>query len=126
VNNKIYAIGGSFGSPNQILSSVEEYDPATDTWTKKAEMSTKRFGPAACVMDGKIYAISGAAGYDVLPIIEKYDQAANTWISLPNMPIPRAASACVINSKIYYIGGALTVKPPHPSVSTVEEYTPSE
>jgi predicted Zn-dependent protease len=39
VNNKIYAIGGWGGS---YLSTVEEYDPATNTWTTKASMPTGR------------------------------------------------------------------------------------
>jgi hypothetical protein len=39
VNNKIYAIGGYSGS---VLRTVEEYDPATDTWTRKADMPTPR------------------------------------------------------------------------------------
>jgi N-acetylneuraminic acid mutarotase len=126
VNKKIYVIGGSFGGPNDILSVVEEYDPAKDIWTKKADMPTKRFfGPSISVVRGKIYAIGGAAGYDVLSTVEVFDPVADTWESLPDMPNPRAGSACLLKGKIYYVGGALTVKPPHPAVSTVEVFTPS-
>lgn len=125
VDGIIYAMGGG-SKVHYPLHNVEVYDPKTDTWMKKAKMPTKRFGPASCVVDGKIYALSGAAGYEVLPVIEEYDQATNTWTCLPNIPNPRVVSACAINNKIYYIGGALTVKPPHPAVSTVEEYIPSE
>ena len=41
VNDKIYAIGGAIGA--DVSSKVEEYDVATDIWTKKAEMLTPRF-----------------------------------------------------------------------------------
>jgi len=40
------------------------------------------------------------------------------------MPNPRVASASMVSGKIYYIGRALTIKPPHPAVTTVEEYIP--
>jgi N-acetylneuraminic acid mutarotase len=50
VNNKIYVIGGAKqGFVN--LSIVEEYDPATDTWTKKADMPTTRYALAASALD---------------------------------------------------------------------------
>jgi hypothetical protein len=35
VDGKIYAIGGGQGMIGKYMSPVEEYDPATDTWTKK-------------------------------------------------------------------------------------------
>jgi hypothetical protein len=41
VNGKIYAIGGSSGV---AISTVEEYDPATDKWTKKADTPTAKWG----------------------------------------------------------------------------------
>ena len=60
VNGKIYAIGGYGGNDSQkTLSTVEEYDPVTDTWTTKAEMPTARWGHSGGVVNGKIYAIGG-------------------------------------------------------------------
>ena len=56
-NGKIYAIGG--GLQGVGFSTVEEYDPATDTWTKKADMPTGRFALSTSVVNGKIYAIGG-------------------------------------------------------------------
>ena len=126
VNNKIYTIGGSFGGPNDILSVVEEYDPATDSWSRKRDMPTKRFSPASVVMNGKIYAIGGAAGYNPLPIIEVYNPSKNEWKCLPTHFNPRVGSACIVDDKIFHIGGALTVTPPHIAVSTVEIYSPLE
>ena len=36
VNGKIYVIGGEVSEPyNKLLSTVEEYDPTTDKWTRK-------------------------------------------------------------------------------------------
>jgi N-acetylneuraminic acid mutarotase len=61
VNGKIYAIGGDLRGRGAPLSTstVEEYDPATDTWTARADMPTARWGLSASVVNGKIYAIGG-------------------------------------------------------------------
>ena len=38
VDGKIYAIGGTTDWQDIALAVVEEYDPATDTWSRKANM----------------------------------------------------------------------------------------
>ena len=64
VNNKIYAIGGA--GPNwaagEIFSIVEEYDPKTDTWTKKTDMPTLGTDVSSGVVNGRIYVIGGWLG----------------------------------------------------------------
>lgn len=56
------------------VPTVKEYDPANNTWTTKASMSTARVGPAAAAVNGKIYAIGG---YDntgnPVATVEEYD-----------------------------------------------------
>jgi N-acetylneuraminic acid mutarotase len=62
VNGKVYAIGGaqSYTSTATIFSAVEEYDPAADTWTVKADMPTARQSLSTSVVNGTIYAIGGS------------------------------------------------------------------
>ncbi|MHC4192469.1 MAG: LamG-like jellyroll fold domain-containing protein [Planctomycetota bacterium] len=73
VNGKIYAIGG-FTTRDNHLSPVEEYDPLTDTWTRKADMPTARSGLSTSAVNGKIYAIGGWVGSStVLSTVEEYD-----------------------------------------------------
>ncbi len=55
VNGKIYAVGGS-PARNVGLSTVEEYNPATNKWKKKADMPTPRCCLSTSVVNGKIYA----------------------------------------------------------------------
>ena len=44
VDGKIYAIGGEIGGfGNLSVSTVEMYDPKTDTWERKADMPTPPF-----------------------------------------------------------------------------------
>ena len=101
---------------------MEEYDPATDTWTKKADMPTARFFLSTSVVDGKIYVIGGSFGSpsQTLSIVKEYDSATDTWTEKADMPTARFGLATsVANGKIYAIGGASG----YDALSTVEEYT---
>ena len=126
VNGKIYAIGGWPGWGN-ALSTVEMYNPKTDTWTKKANMPTRRAHFPTCVVNGKIYAISGKLP-PFTSAVEEYDPETDTWTRKANIPTPRARfDAAVVNGKIYAIGGYEKEGVPAwggPILSTVEEYDP--
>ena len=59
-NGKVYSIGGS--GTDAALSTVEEYDPATDVWTTKSNLPTARWAlGVASGGDGKIYAVGPSA-----------------------------------------------------------------
>lgn len=59
--------GRSLGGGATVGRTVEVYDPATDTWTRKADMSTRRWAPAADVVDGKIYVFGGSQRWANFP-----------------------------------------------------------
>ncbi len=126
VNGKIFAIGGYVdGLGDLSLSTVEAYDPKTDTWEQKADMPTARTDAALSVVDGKIYAMGGTVlgrfEVDILvdgevrriprwkaediPTVEMYDPATDTWTLRADMPTPRNTKTCVVDGKIYAIGG---------------------
>jgi N-acetylneuraminic acid mutarotase len=46
VDDKIYAVGGIPTKTWPAFSTVEEYDPVTDTWTKKGDMPVPRTLPS--------------------------------------------------------------------------------
>jgi len=129
VNGRIYVIGGypSEGTPGEeALSVVEEYDPATNTWTRKADMPTARcdFNESSAVVDGKVYVIGGTTyPGPVSSTVEEYDPATDTWTRKADMPTPRwSVGTCAVDGKIYAIGG-------YPSggwtgLRTVEMYDP--
>jgi N-acetylneuraminic acid mutarotase len=103
VNGKIYAIGGIGGQ-----SVVEEYDPTTDTWTRKADMPSGRGYITSSVVDGKIYVIGGntAIWGTSLATVEMYDPSTDTWTRKADMTTPRDwLASCVVNGKIYAMGG---------------------
>jgi hypothetical protein len=122
VDGKIYAIGGAFSGGGAGLSTMEEYDPATDTWTTKASMPTAR-APflSTSVVDGIIYVIGGASGQATVSTVEAYDPATDTWTEKTSMSGVRGMLATsVVGGKIYAIGGRSSAH--GAAMSTVEEY----
>jgi N-acetylneuraminic acid mutarotase len=123
--DKIYVIGGATTAPGEtnpaihptypqrVLSTVQEYDPKTNTWRERSPMPTPRNHAAAGVVNGKIYVIGGRIGAAFigpssdLNNVEGYDPATDKWgPPLAKMPTARSAVASgVFNGKIYIAGG---------------------
>jgi N-acetylneuraminic acid mutarotase len=127
VNERIYAIGGAKGRTDALrsvpLQIVEEYHPATDTWTRKADMPTARNALCVSVVDGRIYAIGGSDGIATpLDTVEEYNPETDTWTRKADMSTARyALSTSAVNGKIYAIGGSMGG---NRALSTVEQYDP--
>jgi len=125
VGGKIYVIGGwnAIGEWNpqwDALTRVDEYDPAADTWTRKADMPTARGYTSTCVVNEKIYVIGGDAAGPI-SIVEVYDPATDTWAEKTKLPTQRWwFSTSVVNGIIYVIGGNINWK----HLSTLEAYDP--
>ena len=79
LDNKIYVTGGSDGYQT-YLSSVDCYDPDTNTWSQVANMNIARRGHCLVSLLGRLYAIGGV-GQDVKNV-EVYDPDNNTWTML--------------------------------------------
>jgi N-acetylneuraminic acid mutarotase len=126
VDGKIYVIGGATTPPNQpdvtavhparphvVLGTVEEYDPATNTWRARTSMPTPRNHAVGGAVNGKVYVIGGRVGGAFIGIaadidvVEEYDPATDKWgATRARMPTPRSAmAAAVYNGKIYVEGG---------------------
>jgi len=124
--DKIYVIGGATtpsGSketavhparPHVSQGTVEEYDPATNTWRQRSSMPTPRNHATTGVVNGKIYVIGGrvggafiTSGSSNVDVVEEYDPATDAWGSpRAKMPSPRSAMASgVYGGRIYVTGG---------------------
>ena len=68
LSGRIYVIGGHDGTTP--LATVEEYDPATDTWTTKTSMNVARNYPTGVILGDLAYVIGGTQGGE---IVETYD-----------------------------------------------------
>jgi N-acetylneuraminic acid mutarotase len=125
VDNKIYVIGGASTipaskmttifptQPHMSVGTVEEYDPATNTWRERSPMPTPRNHAAIGVVAGKIYVIGGRVGAAFIglasdvSVVEEYDPASDQWSGpRARMPIARSAiGAAVYGGRIYVAGG---------------------
>ncbi len=128
LDGQIYIIGGTdtiYRVATAYYATVRMYDPATDTWTQKADLSRGRGRSASAVVDGKIYALGGSPhGDSDFAIVEMYDPDTDTWTRKADLPRARCfLTASVVNSRIYVIGGK--TYPSATMVKTVEEYDPA-
>ena len=132
VNGILYAVGGSVisGNNTNYLSTVEAYDPSTNTWTAKARMPTARCCFAVGVANGILYVVGGISrpiGGRILGTAEAYDPRTNTWATKAPMTTPRwSLGVGVVNGILYAVAGAGgpggEVSVP---LSTVEAYDPT-
>lgn len=110
LDGRIYALGGTdWAQPNNtVISTVEAYDPRTNTWTGVAPMPTPRLQLAATTgRDGRIYALGGWRDFVPLTTVEAYNPQTDTWEALPPMTTARSglAAATGRDGRIYAIGG---------------------
>lgn len=125
VGDKLYVIGGASMLPgskdsaihparaHRSLTTVEEYDPATNTWRERSMMPTPRNHLAIGAVDGKIYVLGGrigaafiSGGGNRLDLVEEYDVAADSWNSVrARMPTARSAVAFGVHGGRVYVAG---------------------
>eukprot|EP00794_Sanderia_malayensis_P007021 gene7021-7808_t len=98
----LYALGGHDAACNQDsskqFSSVERYDPMTDSWSLVAAMSNCRDAVGLSALGDKLYSVGGYDGLRYLSAVEAYDPETNEWASVAYMNTARAAS-CVVAVK---------------------------
>lgn len=125
VNGKIYVVGGATSlsgvtengihpaRPHNVLATVEEYDPATDTWRTRRSMLVARNHHAVAAVGDKVYAIGGRVGAafisgtsNNIDLVETYDPATDMWTARTRMPTARSAiAAAVYKGQIIIPGG---------------------
>ena len=100
VGGKIYAIGGQYGHDNgvQDQSFLDEYDPSTDSWTRKANLPSARshFEPGTMVHNDKIIIVGGRRGGFFFDDVTQYDPLSNTWTELCELPSNLLAPAAKV------------------------------
>lgn len=122
IDGKLYVVGGIQGSvmpmASVMLSTLQIFDPATNSWTLGAPMPTPRAFVSTAVVDGKLYALGGTDPNNQWNVVEAYDPLTNSWTTKAPLPGPRShAGAGIIDGRIHVVGGmgllGATVSPPH-------------
>ena len=125
-NGKIYVTGGVNSlpgvtengvhpaRPHNVMATVEEYDPAANSWKSVRPMLVARNHHMAVGAGGKIYVIGGRIGAGFISsasnnidLVEMYDPAADLWTPRTRMPTARSAIAGGLynNAQILVAGG---------------------
>ncbi|MBE0539369.1 MAG: DUF2341 domain-containing protein [Ignavibacterium sp.] len=88
-----------------------EYDPATDSYTQKANVPRQVTWSTCATVGSKIYIIGGYSydpPTDACDVNYEYDPATDTWLTKAPMPVSRYGATRenpVINGKIYVTHG---------------------
>ena len=142
---KLYILG-AYGANalGGLAGWFNEYDPATDRWTKKPDIPMPVHHQAMVGLNGKVYVFGGGikltpTGDNWYPTNRSWEftPATNTWREIAAMPTKRGGGfATELGGKIYVIGGAgyhpgqkedvsISANVPHRSVPTNEVYDPA-
>jgi non-specific serine/threonine protein kinase len=122
----LYAVGGrKFDSPH-TTKAVQRYEPATDRWTRLADLPKLLSGAGAAIINGRLLVAGGEnTTPNVVSTVQAYDLTAPTatWIILPSLTLARHGLAVTaIGNTLYAIGGS--TQPGHTaSTATVDALT---
>jgi N-acetylneuraminic acid mutarotase len=116
LGGKLHIFGGRIRNAdgttvNGTLTTVEAYDPATNTWIARAPMPTGRRTMVVGTLNGRAQLLGGEITTTgaAFAANEEYDPPTNTWRVLPSLPTPRhGAVAGTINGVLYVVGGGPT------------------
>ncbi|NPD46633.1 MULTISPECIES: T9SS C-terminal target domain-containing protein [unclassified Lentimicrobium] len=109
-NDKIYIFGGSTQNGGNVwvqTSTVEVYDPSTNTWDTSVSLPSVRFNPGIGFLNNKIIITGGISGNETLSDVDVFDPVSNTWSEGTSLPMQIVAmGSTTLNNKIYIIGGS--------------------
>jgi N-acetylneuraminic acid mutarotase len=149
LNGKIYVMGGisedstprNYNNTRQADSSVDVFDPASNTWGSVTSMHTRLRNFGVAVLDGKIYVLGGYqdSWLTMENDAEVYDLASDTWTAIPSLLNLRSeasapwyesdgrggATAAAVDGKIYLLGGTNTKNDASQENLPVDVYDPA-
>jgi len=132
VNGLVYAIGGFnfLLVPDRPLSSVEVYDPATDSWSEGVPLPDPRGAATAVSLGGKIY-VAGGFAYEgssnwFLDRTDVFDPQTGQWTQLPSLSTGRSlAAGSVFEEEFLVLGGRNDEAKAFQTLNAVEAYNPT-
>lgn len=100
INGRIYVPGG-WGNGFSQSTALEMYDPATDSWTRLADLPFHVNHHATAVYQNALYVF----GPEDTAL--RYDPLSDAWTELAPMPENRyAAASAALGDHLYVIGGS--------------------
>jgi N-acetylneuraminic acid mutarotase len=111
VNGKLYILGGYYSTDTAIIAQerCDVYDPATNKWTRLADMPTAFTHCGVAVEGATIWLVGQYTGNHPgpgSPQVWKYNTTSNTWSRGPDLPAARGAGgAAIVGRELHYFGG---------------------
>jgi N-acetylneuraminic acid mutarotase len=106
IRDTIYVYGGSYSVGMKDTLVNECYDPATDSWTARADMDFNRYGCGGFSYNNEAYSVGGYNYSSYFTNVDVYDPVGNSWSSETPMNYARQSIAIgLVGSKVYVIGG---------------------
>ncbi|MBK8475589.1 MAG: hypothetical protein IPL39_04570 [Opitutaceae bacterium] len=113
---KIYAIGGHASAntndwliSDELIDSVEEFDPARGTWRIVTRLPVPFEVIGAATVGDDIYVLAALTDYTIAeaqPVLWKYSPATGAWSHEATLPTARYDLGMVaLGSKLYFLGG---------------------
>ena len=106
---EMFVIGGVDGARRSV-STVEAYNPQTNTWRSCPPMCIARQGAVTGVVGGSLVVCGGTTrlgGVVDIGLKSEAYTAETGWVALPPMPCCTwMATACVLGGKLYVAGGS--------------------
>jgi len=124
VNGKIFVLGGDVAPATPgVTTSVEMYDPLTNSWQYRSALSTSLFAAADAVIGDTVYLLGGAPSFPPAPVATflAYNTTTGGTTTIGTLNHARfRSSAGVLNNMIYVVGGNYQ----NSTLSTIEECNP--
>ena len=107
LNNGKVLIGGGFVGEENILASVEIFDPQTNGFLRAENMRVQRSSHTATLLPNGKVLIAGGFNGNYLDSAEIYDSATGKFTSTPKMTMARSGHVAVLlnNGKVLLAGG---------------------
>lgn len=122
VGGKLYVTGGANSlsgvtengihpaRPHNVMGTVEEYDPSTNSWRTRRPLLLARNHHVTAGVGDRLYVIGGRVGSAFISgtsnnvdLVEMYDPAQDMWTSRARMPTARSAMGWGIYNNQYII-----------------------
>lgn len=134
IDGRYYVVGGVeriVSGTFEVRNSTYVYDPATDAWTRVADLPQALGGVAVATANGKLYAFGGfdSRGYHHgnVDTTYEYNPVVNTWLTRTALisGTRSLAGAASLNGKIYLVGGITDGDPYTATLGTLIIYDPA-
>jgi len=104
-HSKLHLFGGQ-NLDYKALCETECFDCLRGAWMVGADLLTPRRNCTSAVLDGRIYAIGGFDGTQILSSVEAYDPRMKNWMPVEPLNTPRSSAAATsVDGKIWVLGG---------------------